>query len=1048
MYSDSVKSRANCLCNGICNKNGKMVPLGSQRNSRSYTIISVIVLSFYIWAFGGLSSIAHAAKDALNQAQIRKKTQEAEQSPEERFAKATEEIEAILADPKTDFSTKKEKIKKQKGIIEALDSETRKGFAETEKTLEEANLPDEILNRHYRFVKHYEDKLNELKANLGSFEKANDQEAAAKVIEKTRAQLKKMRPEKKHRPLDPDNLPHRTRKPIKKEPRLNREAFERDFGKDQAILNSHKSILVATTGSLYGLLSPSSVTAANSPTLEDLAETIEIKFTPDITAKAEELGHSPVKIYNWVRNNIEFVPTYGSIQGAQMTLKTKQGNAFDTASLLIALLRVSGIHARYVMGTVEIPVEQVMNWAGGFTDPRAALDFIASGGIPVQALIDGGKIVKTRMEHVWAEAYIDYLPSRGSRHRQGDTWIPLDPGFKQYNYTAPSIDIKTAVPFDAETFIEQIEASATINEAEGYATGIDSLLIQDTLQDYQSQVENYISQKQPDATVGEVLGKKEIITQDFSYLLGTLPYRTAVKGGSYASLPDTLRHKITFVVEKDSFDDMPLYITKSLPELAGKKITLSYSPATPGDEAVINSYLPEPHPDGTPIEPKELPDSLPAYLINVTPELRIDGQIAATGAAVGLGTTETFTMQFYDPAVTESPIVNTIDAGAYLAIGLNLGRIAEDQMIGLEAKLKMTKAKLEAKEYSDITKEDVLGDLLYATAIMYHSELGVANVVAAKTLGVSAITLPSETIFSSQLKVDTFFGIPRSVSADGLAMDADRLLNVVKALDGDNNKAVQFILNSGMTSSALEHGVPEQLFSTLEDPAEGISAVKALKIANDHGIPIYTIEQSNIATILPKLQIDPLAKMDIENAVNAGKVVTVSKESIDFYGWTGCGYIIIDPATGAGAYIISGGLSGGCLILLWASQFLLSIMLPAWGILVGSLVAILGSYLIRMSEVPDTSFLTPGQAIGAFLDIVVQTTMTAGLIALKLAALGPIGLIPFTIFIVTMAIIDFGVFFYACYWHDNPCYLAMSSATNMGPLTKGFCHKHGTTRFP
>ena len=57
-------------------------------------------------------------------------------------------------------------------------------------------------------------------------------------------------------------------------------------------------------------------------------------------------------------------------------------------------------------------------------------------------------------------------------------------------------------------------------------------------------------------------------------------------------------------VVKDMYDELvgtPINITKSLPELAGKKITLSYSPATAQDEAVINPYLPKPHPDGTPI---------------------------------------------------------------------------------------------------------------------------------------------------------------------------------------------------------------------------------------------------------------------------------------------------------------------------------------------------------------------------------------------------------------------------------------------------------------
>jgi hypothetical protein len=47
-------------------------------------------------------------------------------------------------------------------------------------------------------------------------------------------------------------------------------------------------------------------------------------------------------IYNGVHDNIQFIPTYGSLQSSQMTLETKSGNAMDTASLLIALLRADG----------------------------------------------------------------------------------------------------------------------------------------------------------------------------------------------------------------------------------------------------------------------------------------------------------------------------------------------------------------------------------------------------------------------------------------------------------------------------------------------------------------------------------------------------------------------------------------------------------------------------------------------------------------------------------------------------------------------------------
>ena len=50
---------------------------------------------------------------------------------------------------------------------------------------------------------------------------------------------------------------------------------------------------------------------------------------------------------------------------------------------------------------------------------------------------------------------------------------------------------------------------------------------------------------------------------------------------------------------------------------------------------------------------------------------------------------------------------------------------------------------------------------------------------------------------------------------------------------------------------------------------------------------------------------------DIRNAINTGKVVTVHASAINHLRWHGTGYIITDTATGAGAYMISGGFNGG-----------------------------------------------------------------------------------------------------------------------------------------
>jgi len=132
-----------------------------------------------------------------------------------------------------------------------------------------------------------------------------------------------------------------------------------------------------------------------------------------------------------------------------------QCNDIDTASLLIALLRASNIPARYVYGTIQLPIQQVMNWVGGFTDPKSALEFMAQGGVPITGEVAGGQIVAAKIEHVWVDAYVNYFPSRGARNGPGNEWIPLDASYKQYTYTQ-GLDITSSVPFDAQSFIEHI----------------------------------------------------------------------------------------------------------------------------------------------------------------------------------------------------------------------------------------------------------------------------------------------------------------------------------------------------------------------------------------------------------------------------------------------------------------------------------------------------------------------------------------------------------------------------------------------------------------
>jgi len=84
-----------------------------------------------------------------------------------------------------------------------------------------------------------------------------------------------------------------------------------------------------------------------------------------------------------------------------------------------------------------------------------------------------------------------------------------------------------------------------------------------------------------------------------------------------------------------------------------------------------------------------------------------------------------------------------------------------------------------------------------------------------------------------------------------------------------------------------------------------------LQIANEEGIPIYQINSTNVDQILPRLQVSEAVKSQIKNSVSSGQVVIIPERDINFIDWNGVGYIVVDPASGAGAYMISGGLAGG-----------------------------------------------------------------------------------------------------------------------------------------
>lgn len=784
----------------------------------------------------------------------------------------------------------------------------------TEKHIKDKNLPASILKRHQVVLIQLQERRQQLQNTLHQLAKAQQQNKTAerkKILDVLSVQLEKWGGEQAQM-TDAKHLPWGSPSSKVRAP----------LDSKQAYIQHLNDVLGVAPIRVAGAL-PSDMIWPVLPKLPaevqatDTAENEDVQFTPAIQAKAAELNHNPAQIYKWVYDNIEYVPTYGSIQGADFTLQSKRGNAFDTSSLLIALLRASNVPARYVYGTIEVPAKQLLNWVGGVNTVDAAQNLMGQGGIPNVALTQGGQDIAVRMEHVWVEAYVDFVPSRGVVNRIPDTWIPLDASSKQYAYTSV-MNLAQAVPFDAQTLISAAQQGATINEAVGYVQNINQQEVQSVLVNYQARLKAYVEQ-QSEASLDSLLGAKVIKHYMARGLSNGLQYKVTAVAGDYHTLPNTMRHYFTVQIFQNGIEQQmnepSIDLKISTAKLAGKAFALSFKASSLADEQTINSYLPHPHADGSPIQPSELPRSMAGYLIHLTPELTLNGEVLTSIGEFMMGQEVTTRLGYASPNNTQHPLVTKIvRAGEYHAIGVDLQGISQQQLMLLQGKVEQIQSVLNDKSVvktSSLTKHDVTGVPLQLGVQLYFALNDYQNRVASRFDGVVSERSPSFGTFSTKITPNLAYGFPLSAKYNGMLMDIDSLSSIATDKNNDHSSLVNFMASNGARASMNESSVVEDLFrGSDEGSTHSICAAKALQLAMKDGQKIFNIRSDTLLSTIPQLNQSASVLSDIRNAVNAGKEVTISQGVVRNYNWAGVGYIIYDPETGSGAYLIAGGSDG------------------------------------------------------------------------------------------------------------------------------------------
>ncbi len=618
-------------------------------------------------------------------------------------------------------------------------------------------------------------------------------------------------------------------------------------------------------------ITPTYSTAADIlPAGADLAFDLFSPLSVSVRDQAEALGFEAARIFDFVRNEIHTEWYAGLQKGAEATLRQRAGNDADQSALLVALLRASGVPARFVVGVAERDIEELA-LSIGVTEaqvPRA----LREAGVPAEPVLRGGRVAAMQLEQVWVSARPPYGNYRGAVvDLSGAAWVPLAPASKRVSVTPPTGILRGAVDVDQE-------------------------------------IAAYLSRQQPEDVVDTLvrrlevalaggaleaeLGSREIVREDLGLLPSSLPFEEVVVLEEAAAIPERLVHRARFLVRAETGEELLRFEVPSA-RLAGERVTLSWIPATLEDHQTLNLW-------GSLY-------SVPAYLLNVRPQISIAGLRAAVGTgSLPLASQARVVVEWVGPssapAVSGGPLASThrrsIDAlaGGLYAFGFGAGSYerqpsAEDLVVGED--------------------ETLAAVLLAQRALSFGIEWDEGERLLGGLLGVTVLRpAPSLAVTSLAIDVEFAVGLPQALRVEGVELDAiERVVHpFADPTQGGDPEAVA----RSFTAISALHGSSREHFGFEDDfMVESISADRGLGLARESGIAITTLDASNVDALLPTLSHSEEVKAAVLAWAQDGLVVEIPQTEVELRAWRGSVFRVIDQASGAAGYFLSGGLAGG-----------------------------------------------------------------------------------------------------------------------------------------
>ena len=616
----------------------------------------------------------------------------------------------------------------------------------------------------------------------------------------------------------------------------------------------------------------------------------------EIATLAASLKCDPDLIFEYVYNNIEYEPLFGSNKGPLGALLDQRGNDIDQAQLFVALLEAAGFspsQMQYEYGYIRLMGTQGSGWLGVKDDAVSIFNLINQGGIPHAnwSANPDGTLAHFDVAHVWVQLLIN------------GTSYAFDPSFKQHTVVAGLSNLATVLGYTQNQLLT--DAGGTIDSVS--ISNVNRSNIRNDLAAYAANLVAYIKSNNPTWTVNDVAGGKII-----QYLTGSplrqtaLPYLSPSQPSGFpqnwgAAVPNAYRTCFTI--------SMPGVAPTSCTSPPSAQTVVLYSDQTYGHRITLFS--------------------VPSSGGNYVPTLLIDGVPPPngqnTGTPRGFGAPWTVNVAITHPynGANQSDGM-TISAGGSYLISAGWGQVGRGMVEKHRKLLAQALAAGNAPSSELVLGESLavigynwlaesaaemrIGDQLAKITTQYHHGVGIAAQTAIQ--GYSNTQGPYVDLPLNQFSTTPYTHDPTGNWAPGELGGFYTLEGISSSLESAVLEQTQALV-SGMQAASTIRLIDMNVAATAKTFfADGASKAGLLAYFNSirpNIASVYTGADLNIIDY-------SISSTGLSTGQPTGKqVVLPANGSISVGVWKGTGYTIINQQTYSigVSQLITGGLTGG-----------------------------------------------------------------------------------------------------------------------------------------